>query len=101
MSGALLDWIIVFLTNIQMKVKVRSSLSSPRQVFNGVPQGSVHGLLLFIVYINFVVSSLSCKFKIFAHNIKLYLAFDSLSSTSEDFSVLQADVDQLVKTIFA
>ena len=40
---------------------------------------------------------LSCKSKIFADDIKLYLAFDSHSPTSEDFSALQGDVNQLVK----
>ena len=34
----------------------------------------------------------------FADDIKLYIAFDSLSPTSEDFSVLQADFNRLVKT---
>ena len=53
------------------------------------------GPLLFIVYINFVVPSLSCKFKIFTDDIKLHLAFDSLSPTSD---VLQTNIDQLVKS---
>ena len=63
MSEALHDWINVFLTNRRMKVKIQSSLSSPRYVFSSVPQGSGLDHLLFIVYINFVVSSLSCKCK--------------------------------------
>ena len=81
-----------------MKVKVRNSVSSPRQIFSGVSQGFVLSCLIFKVYIIFVVYYLSCTFKTFADDIKLYLAFDSLCPTSENFSVLQADVDQLVKT---
>ena len=60
-SGELLDRINVFLNNRQMKVKGRNSLSSHRQVFSGVPQEFVLRPLNFIVYINFAVSSLSCK----------------------------------------
>ena len=81
-----------------MKAKIWSSLSSSRRVFSGVPQVSVLGPFFFIGYINFVVSSLSCKFKIFADDIKLYLTFDSMSPTSDDFSILQTKNDQLVKS---
>ena len=81
-----------------MKVKIRSSLSSPRRVFSGLPQGSVPSPLLSIVYISFSVSSVSCKFKIFTDDIKLYLAFDSLPLTSDDFAILHTNTDQLVKS---
>ena len=43
-------------------------------VGSGVPQGSVIGPLLFLVYINPVVSNLYCKYCFFADDLKLYLA---------------------------
>ena len=54
--------------------------------------------MLFIVYINFVVFSLPCNLNFFADEIKLYFASDSLSPTSNDFAIVQTNIDQLRKS---
>ena len=56
-----------------MAVSVGGCSGSPRNVTSGVPQGSVLGPLLFLVFVNHLVSSLSCKYVIFADDLKIYL----------------------------
>ena len=67
-----------------MKVKINSSASESVAVSSGVPQGSVLGPLLFLIYINYVVSDLLCYFKIFADDTKLYLGFSRSDITSSN-----------------
>ena len=69
----LLGWIGEFLVGRTMRVTVSGTLSSTRQVRSGVPQGSVLGPLLFIVYINFLIHDLNSYANFFADDLKIYL----------------------------
>ena len=69
----LIAWIEAFLTGRTMSVAIRDAHSRPRQVLSGVPQGSVLGPILFLLFVNHIAANLSCQFKIFADDLKMYM----------------------------
>ena len=78
-TGNLLNCLASFLTNRSQKVKVENQFSNTRFLHSGVPQGSVLGPILFIVYINDVTDMLpNCAIsKIFADDLKSYIPITS------------------------
>ncbi|RZC33191.1 RVT 1 domain containing protein, partial [Asbolus verrucosus] len=83
-SGNLLNWIKDFLSNRTFRVKIGQALSYNVRVLSGVPQGSVFGPLLFIVYVADLKHILSSPFAMYADDIKLYNACDSYQVLMHD-----------------
>ena len=75
MRGKCAELIQDYLTGRTQKVKINETVSKPKHVTCGIPQGSVLGPLLFIIYIN-DLNSLSENLKIitFADDTSLFLS---------------------------
>ena len=71
-SGKILKWIENFLSNRSQRVVVKGVLSDSLPVFSGVPQGSVLGPVLFLIYINDLLDGIQSSGKLFADDSKLF-----------------------------
>jgi len=52
LSDSIISWIKAFLCNRKQRVRIKGKFSRWHNVFSGIPQGSILGPLLFIIYIN-------------------------------------------------
>ena len=87
-QGSTLTWIRAFLTGRSQRVVVNGADSSWSQVTSGIPQGSVLGPLLFLLFINDMPDGVMSSIKIFADDAKAYKDVQ----TEEDMLTLQNDV---------
>ena len=91
-TGKILHWIENFLLNRRQQVVVGTEKSSWLPVKSGIPQGSVLGPILFVIFINDLPENVkSSLLKIFADDTKLFKTISSI----QDRNDLQQDLNAL------
>ena len=98
-TGKVLSWIREFLIGRVMNVVVDHQYSQTHEVHSGVPQGSVLGPLLFLLYVNFLTHDITANTNIFADDLKIYIAIktDSPHNIMHDIAICQRDIDCLCR----
>ena len=89
-NNNLLSWVSSFLKDRNQKVRVNDSYSESCPVDSGIPQGSILGPLLFIIFINDLPDHVESCCKIFADDTKIY-------GSSSQHDKIQTDIYNLLK----
>jgi hypothetical protein len=90
--GGLLEWFQDYLSNRCQRVVLPQAKSCWATIKAGVPQGSILGPLLFLVFINDIVSDIHCSIRLFADDTNLYIIVDDPNRAAES---LQNDIDKI------
>ena len=92
-SGSLWAWFKNYLSNRYQRVSINNNLPHTLPVISGVPQGSILGPVLFLIYMNDIISSTQhSQLLIYADDTK---CFKHLSSVT-DQSYLQEDINAII-----
>ena len=70
-GDGLIDWIEQWLTDRRQRVVVEGKVSNWKSDLSGIPQGSVSGPLLFLIYINDLDDNITSNVLKFADNTKV------------------------------
>ena len=97
--GQILTRLQSFLSERLQQVLVDGCCSSPCKVSSGIPQGSVFGPVLFLLYIytyiNDITEGICCHIKLFVDDCLIYRTIQSPSNQH----ILQQDLNELVKWV--
>ena len=89
--GKILNWIKGFLQGRSQQVVVNGEISEVAPVISGIPQGTVLGPVLFVIYINDLLDDITSDGLMFADDTKIYRQIRS----HEDAISLQNDLLKL------
>ena len=87
-----LAWINLWLTEKFQRVVKDGEGSSLVKVISGVPQGTVLGPLMFLLFINYIHENLDSTLRLFADNVISYRPINTVN----DSDIPQNDIDKLV-----
>ena len=85
-SGNLLETLTDFLKDRKQRVVLNGQNSSWANIEAGVPQGSILGPLLFLIYINDLPDNLSTNAKLFADDASLFSVVHDIATSSCDLN---------------
>ena len=92
MGNSIINWIQQWLTDRRQRVVVDGEVSSWKSVFIGVPQRSVLGPILFLVYIDDLEEGVTGNILKFADDTKLFRKTKEIGGEK-----IQDDIDKLVR----
>ena len=90
-KGKILNWIKSFLIGRKQCVHIDDEYSSWENVKSGIPQGSVLGPILFVIFINDMPNVVDSMCQLFADDAKIFRALKSRN----DIFALQEDLNRL------
>ena len=91
-DGTALSWIQSYLSERTFRVSINKALSTSCTLDIGVPQGSILGPLLFILYtkdLEVLVKRYGLSVHLYADDTQIYFSFD-VNKPNPDFSAIQA-----------
>ena len=91
-TGKILNWIGNFLHCRQQRVVVEGVCSSWSHVSSGVPQGSVLGPVLYLIYINDLPKCVSCRIGMYADDTICFSRINCI----EDVDAFQQNISKLM-----
>ena len=92
-TGNVYKWMESFLTGRTQRVHIKGTYSDWTEVLSGVPQGSVLGPILFVLFINDLPSNVKSNVFLFADDTKIFRRI----KTHNDQMALQEDVNTLLR----
>ena len=84
-------WFRNFLTNWKQRVQICGSYSEWSPVISGVPQGSILGPIMFLIYVNDIPNIITSTAKLVADDTKIYRQINKV----EDSIAFQSDLTTL------
>ena len=97
-TGKLLNWFKNYLLDRRQRVILPGVNSDWSKIFAGVPQGSILGPLLFLVFINDIVNKLGSCTRLFADDTSLFIIVDDPVALAERLNADQNKILQWAKT---
>ena len=94
-QGTINKWIQAWLCYREQSVLVEGEKSAPVSVMSVVPQGTVLGPLMFLIYINDIGVNIKSHIRLFADDTLLYATV----SSKDDANTLQRDLDSLALVV--
>jgi hypothetical protein len=89
--GKTARWIKAFISERDQYVSVGGTHSEATRVLSGVPQGTVLGPTLFLLFINDIAKEIQSSIRLFADDSVIYREI----KTTQDITILQQDLDLL------
>ena len=90
--GNLLHTLNAFLNDRSQRVVLNGKESSWKSIHSGVPQGSVLGPLLFLIYINDLAENISSNIKLFADDSSLFIKVTDVNTAH---NLLMSDLQHI------
>ena len=91
-TGEILNWFNNYLSDRKQRVVLPGAVSDWLFIRAGVPQGSILGPLLFLLYINDIVTDIGSNIRLFADDTSLFIVVDDPSDAA---NCLNTDLDKI------